>query len=428
VSYTTFTVTVSNPGSGNKFFINGVQQATVELAYGATYRFDQSDSSNATHPLRFSSDSGESTPYTTGVTINGTQGNVGAYTQIVVDNSAPSPIYYHCHTHAGMGGSANISSNSWGALQWGQDSWGDQGNATILTSSVAISSSIGSSTTQANANVVVSGIAASYTLSGAVAGASADVSPTGMSLTTAIGTSASGIGANAIGSLISSTINSVTIDADFLIGSGWGRDTWGSMVWGDNYSVQLQGISLSAVTGNEDAFTDVVVSITGIALQQVITPVGTSANYDHEIAHSFLLGTVINDVSIEGHSLVELTGIGLSYTLEDVEASPKMEVDVTGVSLQTSLGDEDITGDGFIELTGIGSTYTIGNSTLVSGYDVTGISATYAAPGNVVVIGGSTVVPTGIGLTITVVNPNIIAWAEVDVGTPVVWTPVDLAA
>jgi hypothetical protein len=35
---------------------------------------------------------------------------------------------------------------------------------------------------------------------------------------------------------------------------------------------------------------------------------------------------------------------------------------------------------------------------------------------------------TGIGLTITAANPNIIAWAEVDVGTEVTWTPVDLAA
>ena len=162
---------------------------------------------------------------------------------------------------------------------------------------------------------------------------------------------------------------------------------------------------------------------------KAIAQVGSiSANSDHEIAHSFLLGTVINDVSIEGHSLVELTGIGLSSAITAVEASPKMEVDVTGMSATYVLGDEDQTGTGVVVLTGIGSTYTIGNSTPVSGYDVTGISATYAAPGSVVITGGATVVPTGIGLTITVANPNIIAWAEVDVGTPVVWTPVDLAA
>ena len=53
----TFTVTVVSTGSGNKYFIDGVQQPTLELVEGATFRFDQSDSTNGTgggHPLRFS--------------------------------------------------------------------------------------------------------------------------------------------------------------------------------------------------------------------------------------------------------------------------------------------------------------------------------------------------------------------------------------
>ena len=316
----------------------------------------------------------------------------------------------------------------WGKKTWGAESWGDLSDATVLTSSIALSTSIGSSTTQANANVDVSGIAASYTLPGVVAGASADVSTSSVSLTTAIGTTVTNIGVPVTGSSVSSAITSITIDPTYLIGEGWGRDAFGSMAWGDNYSVQLQGISLSAVTGNEDAFTDVVVAVSGIELSADITPVGTSGTSDNEIAHSFLLNQDLGSVSIEGTGFVSLTGIALSSVIGDAEAGLKTEVPVTGVSLQTTIGNEDITGNGLVELTGIGSTYTIGNSTPVSGYDVSGISATYAAPGSVVITGGAIVVPTGIGLTITAANPNIIAWAEVDVGTPVVWTPVDLAA
>jgi tetrahydromethanopterin S-methyltransferase subunit E len=63
----------------------------------------------------------------------------------------------------------------WGNKTWGASDWGDLSNETVLVSSVALSTSIGSSTTQANADVVVSGINTSYTLQGAVAGASADV-------------------------------------------------------------------------------------------------------------------------------------------------------------------------------------------------------------------------------------------------------------
>jgi hypothetical protein len=54
----TFTVTVVSTGGGNKYFIDGVQQDTVMIGAGLTYKFDQSDNSNDNHPLRFSSDSG----------------------------------------------------------------------------------------------------------------------------------------------------------------------------------------------------------------------------------------------------------------------------------------------------------------------------------------------------------------------------------
>ena len=108
-----YAVTVANPGSGNKYYIDGVQQDTLSLTIGSTYRFDQSDSSNATHPLRFSTTSGGThsggTEYTTGVTTSGTPGSTGAYTQITVDASAPSTLYYYCTNHSGMGGQINIT-------------------------------------------------------------------------------------------------------------------------------------------------------------------------------------------------------------------------------------------------------------------------------------------------------------------------------
>jgi hypothetical protein len=106
----TFVVTVSNPGSGNKYFIDSVQQDTVNLTEGNTYRFDQSAASNSGHPLRFSATSngthGGGTQYTTGVTINGTPGSAGAYTEITVASGAPT-LYYYCTNHSGMGGQAN---------------------------------------------------------------------------------------------------------------------------------------------------------------------------------------------------------------------------------------------------------------------------------------------------------------------------------
>ena len=105
-SGTIFTVTVV----AGKYYINGVQQATVTLNEGSSYRFDQSHSSNGGHPLKLSATSngthGGGSEYTTGVTYNGTPGNAGAYTQITVGVGTPT-LYYYCQYHSGMGGQAN---------------------------------------------------------------------------------------------------------------------------------------------------------------------------------------------------------------------------------------------------------------------------------------------------------------------------------
>ena len=104
IVYTNIAVTVVNSG-GNKFYYDGGYQA-ITLSKGQTYRFDQSDSSNATHPLRFSTTSdgthNSGSEYTTGVTTNGTPGSAGAYTQITTEQDTAT-LYTYCTAHAGMG-------------------------------------------------------------------------------------------------------------------------------------------------------------------------------------------------------------------------------------------------------------------------------------------------------------------------------------
>ena len=96
-------------GSSNKYKINGVFSPFLKLIPKNTYKFDQSDSSNSGHPLRFYLDAAKNTAYTTGVTSSGTPGNAGAYTQIVVAENAPSVLYYQCSAHGYMGWAATTN-------------------------------------------------------------------------------------------------------------------------------------------------------------------------------------------------------------------------------------------------------------------------------------------------------------------------------
>ena len=110
----TYAVTVANDG-GNKYFLDGVNytSTTIPLLRGGTYKFDQSDSTNSGHPLRFATaaDAAGSTEYTDGVTQSGTPGSASAYTIITVPHDAPNTLYYYCTNHNGMGGATSNSTD-----------------------------------------------------------------------------------------------------------------------------------------------------------------------------------------------------------------------------------------------------------------------------------------------------------------------------
>ena len=163
---TDIAVTVVSSG-GNKYALDGVTQDTVTLIEGATYKFDQSDSSNSGHPLRFSTTSdgthGSGSEYTTGVTTVGTPGSSGAYTQITVATGAPT-LYYYCSSHSGMGGTANTQdqygTNGYRLKFQDSSAFGDDtsGNGNDFTSiNLATTDQTTDSPTQNHATLAVNG-------------------------------------------------------------------------------------------------------------------------------------------------------------------------------------------------------------------------------------------------------------------------------
>ncbi|MDC1096427.1 hypothetical protein OAS47_03835 [Pelagibacteraceae bacterium] len=105
------TVTVVSVSSANKYFIDGVQQDTLDLEEGNTYIFNYPSA----HPFKFSTTSNgthaSGSEYTTGVTHNSS-----SQVTIVVATGAPT-LYYYCSSHSNMGGTANTPTPALNHLQ-----------------------------------------------------------------------------------------------------------------------------------------------------------------------------------------------------------------------------------------------------------------------------------------------------------------------
>jgi hypothetical protein len=177
-TYTSIVVTVATKdsnhiyhgtGSDNGYKLDGVFAPFIQLEPGNTYRFDQAEATNDGHPLRFYLDAAKNNLYSTGVTTNGTPGNSGAYTQIVVSTATPQRLYYQCSSHSLMGNLARTSSTSFadttssailtvtggsitdssGAISFGNENLTTTGSITVGSSGVIFSD--GTSQTTAGA-------------------------------------------------------------------------------------------------------------------------------------------------------------------------------------------------------------------------------------------------------------------------------------
>ena len=349
----TFTVTVVSTGSGNKYFIDGVQQATINLVEGGTFRFDQSDSSNSGHPLRLSTTSGGThsggSEYTTGVTTNGTPGSSGAYTQIEVASSAPT-LYYYCSIHSGMGGQANtLDADVWGAGNWSANLWGI---------SEAFTTGWG---------------AKSWDSSGSWGDMGDEtISPTGLSLTSSIG--------------------SVTVSAE--INTGWGRAAWNDDAWGIQGDILLTGVSATASVGSitpadvmgltgvsstisvgsPTIIGDITTALTG---QSATTSVGSISPAD--VMGLTGQSTTASVGSISPADIMGVTGVSATLSLGTVSINSNPTINVTGISATTSIGS--ISPADVMGLTGVSATASVGTLTPADVMGLTGVSATASVAG-----------------------------------------------
>jgi hypothetical protein len=326
----TYTVTVAATDSGNKYVIDGVQQDTLYLAEIGTYRFDQSDSSNSGHPLRFSTTSGGGhsggSEYTTGVTTNGTPGSSGAYTQIEVAVDAPT-LYYYCTVHSGMGGTANTpAANTWGALNWNDNRWGAE--SAIILGWGGSSWNDGEWNDLGDRTVTLTGQAATVSLG------ELEVFPE-----QGWGRDTWNFEAWGISGL---TVELTAPDAmtSNVGASGWGNASWGDNGWG---IFTLSPADVMGLTGVSS--TSAVGSVSHV-IDATFTPTGVSATLS--------VGSIDPTQEVVG-----LTGQAVTPAVGSL--SPADVMGLTGVSATSNVGSISIGSSPVVNLTGQQATVSVGS-------------------------------------------------------------------
>ena len=396
----TFVVTVAaktsahrynGSGSSNGYKIDGVEAPFITLTPGRTYRFDQADGTNALHPLRFYYDVDKTTAYTTGVTVAGTQGSAGAYTEIVVSDTTPTVLHYQCSSHAKMGNAVQSNSNILDT----------EHNSTVrgtMTATTFVGAVTGNLTGNVSGNVTGD-------LTGEVNSAKFDTNPSGIivtgvaTATTFSGNIAGPVVGNVVG-LVTSSVSSIgvatatslgigtdTANADIQIHNASGSS---SIVIGKNSSVgannaQLRfGNSAASFPYSDAAALDLINYGTGNFNYYIQS--GNGSFHWHKGANNTRLMTLTNSGNL---------GIGLTNPTDKLSVTGN--VAITGVCTANSFVAGSLTGDLVGNVTGninaSGSGLVLGNSNVTTGV------STFAG----VEITSSAILPsTGVGIGTTV--------------------------
>ena len=89
-------------GAASGFSIDGKPSPALSLSPGK-YKFDQAESTNTGHTLKFYRDAAKTVPYTIGITHTGTPGSAGAFSEIELNIDTPKRLYYQSQGGAYMG-------------------------------------------------------------------------------------------------------------------------------------------------------------------------------------------------------------------------------------------------------------------------------------------------------------------------------------
>ena len=361
VNVITFKVVVaskdsSHPYNGNGsslgYKINGIFAPYLKLIPRNTYRFDQSDSSNSGHPLRFYLDAAKATAYTTGVTTNGTPGSSGAYTQIIISDSTPSVLHYQCSAHGYMGWAATTSTRNLTGFDTDDLS---EGSSNLYHTTARVNSAIDSRVNASfinNLTIVAdtaTALANARTIGGVSFDGTANINLPGVNATGNQDTSGNAATATALET--ARTIHGVSFDGTGNIDlSEVIQDTVGAMFSSNTET------NITATYQDSDGTIDLVVSASGIA--SVAADSSPQLGGDLDVNGNSIVSASNGNISITPNGSGSVIIDGLSHPQADGNAGQVLKTDGNGqlafasVSSLAGAGIQNVSDDSSPQLGG----------------------------------------------------------------------------
>ena len=415
-----FTVTVPF-GTGGGYYIDSVQKPIVPVVTGATFRFNQNDSTNNGHPLILSTTTSTAGIISTGVVYyldgisnstnyrNTALFNAATVRYIEITVTQTSDFYYICNVHgSGMGNVMDITTDTWGALNWGQGNFGGLNDVNVSVTENNLVTDIGNFSITADANIIPTDNVLNSTTDSVSFSITGSVDLSTNLLTTSIGTL--------------TAEQAVEVEVTSPGDLPWSSESWGYGSWGN-----IGGMDISI--GADTVLTpSVEVDITG---NQLNTTTGTfSITGDASLDLTGIsFATTTGIIEIREGVDADVTGQSLATTLDTITITADANIDVNGSSLTISLGDaeEQITSDVF--LTGNGISIDLGSAELDANTlaNVTSVSASTTINSVSIIIDVAPAI-TGLQMTSNVGRAFISAWAVIDIGVTNNWSVVDIAA
>ena len=340
-------------GSSLGYKINGIFSPYLKLIPKNTYRFDQSDSTNATHPLRFYYDAARSTAFTTGVTTNGTPGSSGAYTQIIVSDSTPPVLHYQCSAHANMGWALTTSTRNLTGFDTDDLS---EGSSNLYHTTARVNSAIDSRVTNTfinNLSGVVAdtatALANARTIGGVSFDGTANINLPGVN--TSGNQDTSGNAATATALETARNIHGVSFDGTGNIDlSEVIQDTVGAMFSGNTET------NITATYQDSDGTIDLVVSASGISnVSEDSTP---QLGGDLDVNGNAIVSASNGNIAITPNGSGSVIIDGLSHPQADGNAGQVLKTDGSGqlafasVSSLAGAGIQNVSDDSSPQLGG----------------------------------------------------------------------------